>query len=79
MVLKPIAAGRWAGIVDPGNEEFSFYIFAKRAADGTYDAILRNPEFDLGNQRGVRRLVREGNTVKLLAGRGEAKIGRAHV
>jgi CubicO group peptidase (beta-lactamase class C family) len=73
VVLKPIGPGRWSGGVDPGSEEFSFYIFAKRAADGTYVAILRNPEFDLGNQRGVRRLVREGETIKLLAGRGNAK------
>ena len=73
VVLKPIGPGRWWGVVDPGSEEFSFYIFAKRAANGTYDAILRNPEFDLGNQRGVRRLVRDGDTVKLLVGRGDAK------
>lgn len=73
VILKPIAPGRWSGNVDPGDEEFSFYIFAKRAAGGTYGAVLRNPEFDLGNQRGVRRLVRDGDTVKLLAGRGDAK------
>jgi CubicO group peptidase (beta-lactamase class C family) len=73
VVLKPIGPGRWSGIVDPGSEEFSFYIFAKRATNGTYDAILRNPEFDLGNQRGVRRLVRDGDTIKLLAGRGDAQ------
>ena len=73
VVLKSIGPGRWSGTVEPGSEEFSFYIFAKRAADGTYDAILRNPEFDLGNQRGVRRLVRQGDRVKLLAGRGSAE------
>ena len=61
--------GRWAGTVDPGEEEFSFYIFARRAADGSYDAVLRNPEFDLGNQQGVRKLVRESDALKLLAAR----------
>ena len=70
--LKPIGDGRWAGTVDPGDEEFSFYIFANRTADGSYDAILRNPEFDLGNQRGVRKLVRDGDAVRLMAGRGNA-------
>ena len=73
VVLKSMGQGRWSGIVDPGNEEFSFYIFAKRVADGTYDAVLRNPEFDLGNQRGVRRLVRDGDVIRLMAGRGNAQ------
>ena len=72
VVLHSIAAGRWAGTVDPGEEEFSFYIFARRAADGSYAAVLRNPEFDLGNQRGVRRLVRDGDTVQLMAARGDS-------
>jgi len=72
VVLKPIGSGRWSGIVDPGEEEFSFYIFAKRSPDGSYSAVLRNPEFDLGNQRGVRRLVRDGDTVRLMAARGNS-------
>ena len=72
VVLRAIAPGRWSGAVDPGEEEFSFYIFARRTADGSYAAVLRNPEFDLGNQRGVRRLVRDGDAVRLMAGRGDA-------
>jgi CubicO group peptidase (beta-lactamase class C family) len=72
VVLRAIGPNRWAGTVDPGEEEFSFYIFAKRAADGSYTAVLRNPEFDLGNQRGVRRLVRDGDSVRLMAARGNA-------
>jgi CubicO group peptidase (beta-lactamase class C family) len=67
VVLHRIAAGRWAGLVDPGEDEFSFYIFASRAADGSYSAVLRNPEFDLGNQQGVRKLVRVGDAVNLIA------------
>jgi len=72
VVLRSIGAARWAGIVDPGEDDFSFYIFSHRAADGTYDAVLRNPEFDLGNQQGARRLVREGDAVSLMAKRGDA-------
>jgi CubicO group peptidase (beta-lactamase class C family) len=72
VLLKAIGPGIWAGTVDPGEEKFSFYIFARRTADGSYDAILRNPEFDLGNQQGARRLVREGDVVKLLAARPNA-------
>ena len=72
VVLYSIGAGRWTGTVDPGGEEFSFYIFARRTADGSYAAVLRNPEFDLGNQQGVRRLVRDGDAVRLTAARGDA-------
>jgi CubicO group peptidase (beta-lactamase class C family) len=72
VVLRAVATGRWLGSVDPGEDEFSFYVFARRTADGSYSAVLRNPEFDLGNQRGVRRLVREGDAVRLTAARGEA-------
>jgi CubicO group peptidase (beta-lactamase class C family) len=70
VVLKAIAPGRWSGMVDPGTEEFSFYIFARPRTDGSYAAVLRNPEFDLGNQRGARRLVRDGDAVRLMAARG---------
>lgn len=72
VVLKAAGQGRWSGTVDPGEEEFSFYIFARPNADGSYATVLRNPEFDLGNQRGVRRLVRSGDDVSLMAARGDA-------
>jgi CubicO group peptidase (beta-lactamase class C family) len=70
VVLNAIGKGRWSGLVDPGEEEFSFYIFARRASGDAYEAVLRNPEFDLGNQQGVRKLVRDGDTVRLVAVRG---------
>ena len=72
VTLKSIGPGHWSGTVDPGEEEFSFYIFARRAPDGSYAVVLRNPEFDLGNQRGARRLVREGDGLSLMAARGDA-------
>ncbi len=72
VVLKSGGAAIWAGTVDPEENEFSFYIFASRAADGSYSAVLRNPEFDLGNQQGARRLVREGDAIRLMAARGNA-------
>ncbi len=73
VVLKAIGPGRWSGTVDPGEEEFSFYIFARRNADGSYAAVLRNPEFDLGNQLKVDRLVRDGDTLRLTGKRGETE------
>ena len=69
VVLTPAGKEQWTGVVDPAVEPFSFYIFAQRAADGSYDAVLRNPEFDLGNQQGVRKLVRDGEVVSLVATR----------
>src|SRR5215210_4716151 len=72
VMLKADRSGKWLGAVDPGDDEFSFYIFARRRADGSYDAVLRNPEFDLGNQQRVRRLIRSGYTVRLMAGRDDA-------
>ena len=70
VVLNRFAANRWAGPVDTPQEEFTFYLFARRAADGSYDVTLRNPEFDLGNQQGVRRLVRNGDRLELRGVRG---------
>ncbi len=72
VVLKAIRPNSWAGTVDPGEEQFAFYIFAQRNADGSYAAVLRNPDFDLGNQWGVRGLVREGDALRLMAKRGDA-------
>src|SRR6476619_2486925 len=72
VMLKADGSGTWLGTVDPGEDEFSFYLFARRRADGSYDAVLRHPEFDLGNQRGVRRLIRGGDTVRLMAGKDDA-------
>src|SRR5205085_8395069 len=71
VVLKALGPGRWSGIVDPGEEEFSFYIHAQWAADGSYAAVLRNPEFDLGNQQKVSRLVRAGDALELVGTRGD--------
>jgi CubicO group peptidase (beta-lactamase class C family) len=70
VVLKAVAANRWAGTVDTPHEEFTFYLFARRSGDGSYDVTLRNPEFDLGNQQGVRRLVRDGDRLELRGVRG---------
>jgi CubicO group peptidase (beta-lactamase class C family) len=72
VVLKAIGPGLWSGIVNPSEEKFSFYIFARRNADGSYAAVLRNPEFDLGNQFKVDRLVRDGDVLQLTGKRGDA-------
>jgi len=72
VVLRASGPNRWLGTVDPGDEEFAFYIFAHPRPDGAYAAVLRNPDFDLGNQQGVSGLVRDGDAVRLMAKRGGA-------
>jgi len=72
VVLKAVGPGLWTGSVNPSEEEFSFYLFARRNADGSYAAVLRNPEFDLGNQQKVDRLVRAGDTLQLTGKRGDS-------
>ena len=45
--------------------------------DGSFDTVLRNPERDIGTQMGAQRLVREGETVRLMGRRGNAAGARA--
>jgi CubicO group peptidase (beta-lactamase class C family) len=70
VVLKPDGPNRWCGNVDPGEDAFTFYLLLQPQADGSFRALLRNPEFDLGTQQGVERLTRDGNAVKLIGKRG---------
>jgi CubicO group peptidase (beta-lactamase class C family) len=70
VVLKPDGPNRWRGTVDPAEETFTFYLLLQKRNDGSFSALLRNPEFDLGSQQGVVRLVREGNNVRLIGVRG---------
>ena len=70
VVLAAAGTNRWSGTVDPPLDAFTFYLFASRSADGNYDVTLRNPEFDLGNQQAVRKLVRTGDELQLIGKRG---------
>lgn len=67
--LLPDGPNRWRGTVDPGEAAFTFYLLLRTQPDGTLSALLRNPEFDLGTQQGVERLVRDGNALKLIGKR----------
>jgi CubicO group peptidase (beta-lactamase class C family) len=66
VVLRAEGSNRWSGEVDPMEDSFSFYLLLQPQPDGTLRAVLRNPEFDLGTQRGVKQLTREGNALKLM-------------
>ena len=68
--LAPDGPGRWRGMVEPLQDEFTFYLLVKeQRPDGSLDAVLRNPEFDLGAHQGVERLLIEGSRVKLVGKR----------
>lgn len=70
VTLKPDGPNRWRGLVDPAADAFTFYLLLQPQADGSFRAVLRNPEFDLGSQQGVERLTRDGRALKLIGKRG---------
>ena len=57
---------RWRGLVEPPEETFSFHLRVTRRDDGSYAAVLRNPERDFGTLLGVHALKRDGDLVTLL-------------
>jgi CubicO group peptidase (beta-lactamase class C family) len=78
VVLNPDGPNRWRGEVDPVNDTFTFHLLLQPQPDGSFHALLRNPEFDLGTQQGVDRLARDGNALKLMGKRGgkEQEVAR---
>ena len=69
VLLKPDGAGRWRGAVEPVQDDFTFYLLLTPRPEGSLGAVLRNPEFDLGTQQGVERLVVEGDKLRLIGQR----------
>jgi CubicO group peptidase (beta-lactamase class C family) len=69
VVLKADGPDRWRGEVIPLEDTFTFFLLLEKRPDGSFGAILRNPERDLGTQQGVDRLTREGSVVKLMGKR----------
>ena len=65
VTLAPAGPNRWSGTVVPFEDTFTFYLFLTPREDGSFDAILRNPERDLGSQYGIERLTREGSAITL--------------
>ena len=70
VLLKPDGRDRWRGDVAPLQDEFTFYLLLTPRADGSLDAVLRNPEFDFGTQQRVERLDVTGSQLKLIGKRG---------
>lgn len=66
VVLERMGDG-WSGIVTPNEDRFSFYLLLTHRPDGSYDAVLRNPERDVGTQQHVARLELHGSQLDLIA------------
>lgn len=64
--LRPQGANRWSGEVVPFDDVFTFYLLLQPRADGTIGVILRNQERDWASLFGPDRLVREGDSLKLI-------------
>jgi hypothetical protein len=69
VTLRATGRTRWSGDVIPADDQFTFYLLLRRKSDGTMSAFLRNPQRDVGSLMGVERLVRDGQTVKLIGKR----------
>jgi CubicO group peptidase (beta-lactamase class C family) len=67
--LHPHGLDRWSGEVVPFEDVFTFYLLVQKRPDGTFGAVLRNPERDFGTWLGADGLVREGDVVKLVGKR----------
>ncbi len=65
IVLASCGSGCYSGVVQPYDEEFTFYMEVKPRANGQLGAFLRNPERNQGRFIGLDHLVRRGDTVYL--------------
>jgi CubicO group peptidase (beta-lactamase class C family) len=65
VALEPDGPDRWRGEVVPFEDVFTFYLLARKRADGSIGVVLRNPERDYGAQQGADRLARDGDVVTL--------------
>jgi CubicO group peptidase (beta-lactamase class C family) len=70
VVLTSAGPDRMRGAVIPPENELTFFLLIQKEADGTFSAIMRNPERDLGSQRGVNRITLDANGVTVFGKRG---------
>jgi CubicO group peptidase (beta-lactamase class C family) len=69
VTLEVLTPGRWRGVVEPIDDEFTFYLPIKLNEDGTLGAFLRNPERNVGRFTNVEHVAFDGRAVKLLGRR----------
>jgi CubicO group peptidase (beta-lactamase class C family) len=69
VMLRAVATNIWSAEVNPPDDTFTFYLLARKRPDGSMGVFLRNPDRDMGALWAVDRIVRDGNTVKLISKR----------
>jgi CubicO group peptidase (beta-lactamase class C family) len=76
--LKPTRRNVWRGQVVPLDDGETMYLVVRREEDGSLGAFLRNPERNLGQFIGPRRVECQGDVVRLTRDRkdGDALLGR---
>lgn len=57
----------WKGEVSPLDDELTLYLLLKNHADGSVEAVVRNPERNVGRFLEGGRVEREGDTVRLVS------------
>ena len=60
VTFESVGAGRWTGALHPLADRASFFLAIRAQSDGSYAAILRNPEFNRG---GDARLTVDGDSI----------------
>jgi len=66
IAFEPDGPNRWRGEVLPLDDTSTFYLNLQARPDGSVGAFLRHREFNLGLRYNLDRLVRSGNTVRLV-------------
>ena len=67
VTLRTVKPNVWTGEVNPPDDTFTFYLQARKRPDGSMGVFLRNPDRDMGALWAIDRIVRDGNTVKLIS------------
>jgi CubicO group peptidase (beta-lactamase class C family) len=67
--LAPEGRSRWLGAIVPIDEVFTLHLLLRPGSDGSLRALMRNTEREWGAPFGIDRLLRNGNSVALMAGR----------
>ncbi|MCP4902485.1 MAG: serine hydrolase [bacterium] len=66
VTLEKLATNRWRGQVVPVNDTIGLHLVVEEHDDGTVDAFIRNPEFNIGVFMSIDRVEKKSDRVRLL-------------
>jgi CubicO group peptidase (beta-lactamase class C family) len=67
VALTGIGQDLWKGEISPLDDELTLYLLLKNQADGSVEAVVRNPERNVGRFLEGARIEREGDAVRLVS------------